>query len=150
VGGKFVGRVDLADLSLRIVLEADSMEFHGLPELMEKDCKRYDELVADDWLVLRFSWMQVMAKHAWVADVMARTVRLRQGQQLRRSASGQPPGEGGGLPGRAPNRYQAASAADPVRSKSCSPGAPAEPPWSSFGPASDSCAPRGETGRTRC
>ena len=86
VGGKFVGRVDLADRSLRIVLEADSMEFHGLPELMEKDCKRYDELVADDWLVLRFSWMQVMAKPAWVADVIARTVQLRQRQQLRRSA----------------------------------------------------------------
>lgn len=86
VDGRFVARVDLADLSLRIVLEADSMEFHGLPELMEKDCKRYDELVADDWLVLRFSWMQVMAKPAWVADVIARTVQLRQRQQLRRSA----------------------------------------------------------------
>jgi hypothetical protein len=41
--GKWVGRVDLADLRLRLVLEADSYEFHGEPELFEKDCKRYEE-----------------------------------------------------------------------------------------------------------
>lgn len=83
--GKFVARVDLADERLRIVLEADSFEFHGEPELMEKDCKRYDELVADDWLVLRFSWMQVMKKHAWVRQMVERVVALRQ-RQVRAAA----------------------------------------------------------------
>lgn len=78
--GRFVARVDLADLGLRIVLEADSMEFHGERELMDRDCQRYDELVAEDWLVLRFSWMQVMKRPQWVASVIRRTVALRRRQ----------------------------------------------------------------------
>jgi very-short-patch-repair endonuclease len=78
--GKFVGRVDLADLRLRIVLEADSYEFHGERELFEKDCKRYDELVVEDWLVIRFGWTQVMTKPAWVREMMAGAVLLRERQ----------------------------------------------------------------------
>jgi very-short-patch-repair endonuclease len=76
--GKFVGRVDLADLRLRIVLEADSYEFHGESELFEKDCKRYDELVAEDWLVVRFGWRQVMKKQEWVRDMIRGAVVLRE------------------------------------------------------------------------
>jgi very-short-patch-repair endonuclease len=76
--GKFIGRVDLADLGLRIVLEADSFEFHGKPELMEKDCERYDELVIDDWLVLRFAWKQVMRREAWVRRILEGAVRRRE------------------------------------------------------------------------
>jgi very-short-patch-repair endonuclease len=80
--GKFVGRVDLADLRLRIVVEADSFEFHGLPELMDKDCRRYDELVVGGWLVLRFSWSQVMTKPDWVRSVLVRAVALRERELL--------------------------------------------------------------------
>jgi very-short-patch-repair endonuclease len=83
--GEFVGRVDLADLRLRIVLEADSFEFHGLPELMDKDCRRYDELVLGGWLVLRFSWSQVMTRPEWVRSVLVRAVALREAE-LRLSA----------------------------------------------------------------
>jgi len=80
VDGAFLARVDLADLRLRIVLEADSFEFHGLPELMDKDCKRYDELVVEGWLVLRFSWNQVMTKAQWVRSVLERAVATRESQ----------------------------------------------------------------------
>ena len=80
VDGAFLARVDLADLRLRIVLEADSFEFHGLPELMDKDCKRYDELVVEGWMVLRFSWNQVMTKAEWVRSVLERAVATREGQ----------------------------------------------------------------------
>jgi very-short-patch-repair endonuclease len=82
VDGTFIARVDLADLRLRIVLEADSFEFHGLPELMDKDCKRYDELVIEGWMVLRFSWSQVMTKAAWVRSVLERAVAARERQLL--------------------------------------------------------------------
>jgi very-short-patch-repair endonuclease len=80
VDGAFLARVDLADLRLRIVLEADSFEFHGLPELMDKDCKRYDELVVEGWMVLRFSWNQVMTKPEWVRSVLERAVASRECQ----------------------------------------------------------------------
>jgi very-short-patch-repair endonuclease len=83
--GTFVGRVDLADLRLRIVLEAEGFEFHGEAELLEKDCKRYDELVVAGWLVLRFSWIHVMKKPAWVRDMVAGVVALRQRELAERA-----------------------------------------------------------------
>ena len=75
--GRWVGRVDLADVDLKIVLEADSYEFHGEGELFEKDCVRYDELVADGWLVLRFPWTRVMTKPEWVAEMITAAVAIR-------------------------------------------------------------------------
>ena len=76
----WVGRVDLADERLRIVLEADSMEYHGERDVMDKDCARYTRLVADGWLVLRFTWTQVMTRPDWVRQRIAETVRRRQAQ----------------------------------------------------------------------
>jgi very-short-patch-repair endonuclease len=73
----FIGRVDLADEGLRIVIEADSLEFHGEREALDRDAQRYDRLVADDWLVLRFTWYQVMTRADWVRSVIARTVAVR-------------------------------------------------------------------------
>ena len=76
----FVGRVDLADKRLRVVLEGESLEFHGERELFDRDCHRYSRLVADGWLVLRFSWTQVMTRPAWVRAVIARAVAHREQQ----------------------------------------------------------------------
>jgi very-short-patch-repair endonuclease len=73
----FYARVDLADPTLKIVLEADSFEFHGKRSAMRRDCHRYDELVARGWLVLRFAWEQVMFEAEWVASVIRRTVQHR-------------------------------------------------------------------------
>lgn len=44
----WIGRVDLADLALRIVLEADSHEFHTDAAAFARDCWRYDRLVVAD------------------------------------------------------------------------------------------------------
>ena len=76
--GRFVGIVDLADESLRIVVEADSLEHHGDRISFERDCRRYDELVADGWVVLRFSWDHVMTKSDWVREIIAAVVVQRQ------------------------------------------------------------------------
>jgi very-short-patch-repair endonuclease len=70
----FVGRVDLADVHLRIVIEGESFEFHGEREMLDRDCQRYSRLTADGWLVLRFSWTHVMTKPDWVRSLIARTV----------------------------------------------------------------------------
>jgi very-short-patch-repair endonuclease len=56
----WIGRVDLADLRLRLVLEADSMEYHGERSAQDRDCARYTRLTTSGWLVLRFTWEQVM------------------------------------------------------------------------------------------
>lgn len=56
----FLGRVDLADRGRRIVLEADSFAWHGSREQLAADCRRYNAFVVHGWLVLRFSWEDVM------------------------------------------------------------------------------------------
>lgn len=53
-------RADLVDAERRIVLEADSVEFHTEPADFERDIVRYNAFVVDGWIVLRFSWQQVM------------------------------------------------------------------------------------------
>lgn len=59
-GSGFIGRVDLADRRLRIVVEADSFAWHGGRDQLASDCRRYNALVVHGWLVLRFSWEDVM------------------------------------------------------------------------------------------
>lgn len=40
---------DLADLEARVILEADSWEFHTCREALVRDCWRYNEFVAEQW-----------------------------------------------------------------------------------------------------
>ena len=69
-------RVDLADERRRIVIEADSLAWHGDRGALDRDCRRYDEFVRAGWRVLRCSWEQVMfcpdRVVAVVADVVGR------------------------------------------------------------------------------
>lgn len=70
---------DLVDERLRILIEADSFEFHTSQEAHARDCVRYTALTVEGWLVLRFTWHQVMHSPAYVravlADLVARTDR---------------------------------------------------------------------------
>ncbi len=54
-------RPDLVDERLRMVAEADGFEWHGERASLAADCRRYDELVAEGWTVLRFAWEQKSA-----------------------------------------------------------------------------------------
>ena len=72
-----IGTVDLADEELKIVLEADSFEWHGDREALDRDATRYDRLVAEGWLVLRLTWHRVMNDPEWVLDIVRRVVALR-------------------------------------------------------------------------
>jgi very-short-patch-repair endonuclease len=73
-----IGRVrpDLVDEELRIVLEADSFEWHGNRAALRRDARRYNHLVVDGWLVLRFAWEDVMFDQAYVRSVLVEVVRL--------------------------------------------------------------------------
>ncbi|MDQ2755811.1 MAG: endonuclease domain-containing protein [Actinomycetota bacterium] len=90
-GGTVTYIVDLADEALGIVLEADSFEFHGNRKALDRDCRRYDRLVVEGWLVLRFSYEMVMSEPAAVWHLVKEAVALRmQGGRLSRRAGRSP------------------------------------------------------------
>jgi very-short-patch-repair endonuclease len=71
-----VARPDLADVRLRMVLEADSFEWHGGRAQLSADARRYDLLVVNGWLVLRFSYEHVMTQPDFVRRVLVAAVAL--------------------------------------------------------------------------
>lgn len=74
--GTFRARVDLGHRKARLALEAEGFEFHGSRRDFAADCHRYDELVAAGWLVLRFTYEQVVGDPTWVvATVRAALAR---------------------------------------------------------------------------
>jgi very-short-patch-repair endonuclease len=70
-------RPDLVDEELRIVLEADSFEWHGSRTALRRDARRYNLLVVDGWLVLRFAWEDVMFDQPYVRSVLVNLVARR-------------------------------------------------------------------------
>jgi very-short-patch-repair endonuclease len=70
----FLGRPDLVDQRLKIVLEADSFEWHGGREALTKDARRYNAFTVAGWLVLRFSWEDVMFHPLQVQAVLEAAV----------------------------------------------------------------------------
>jgi len=71
-----IGRVrpDLVDEELRVVLEADSFEWHGNRAALRRDARRYNRLVVDGWTVLRFAWEDVMFEQPYVRSVLVSVV----------------------------------------------------------------------------
>jgi very-short-patch-repair endonuclease len=73
--------VDLADRGRRLVLEGDSYTHHGTRAAFTKDCDRYNELVADGWTVLRFTWEHVMRRSYRVTEVLTETIKRIDGSR---------------------------------------------------------------------
>lgn len=73
-GNRFLGRPDLVDERLGIVLEADSFEWHGDRHALARDARRYNLFVVHGWLVLRFSWEDVMFRPPEVKAVLEAAV----------------------------------------------------------------------------
>lgn len=73
----WLGRPDLVDVRLKIVLEADSFEWHGGRAALDRDARRYNALVAAGWVVLRFSWEEVMLHPARVRATIEAVVAMR-------------------------------------------------------------------------
>jgi very-short-patch-repair endonuclease len=63
-------RVDFAYPELKIAIEVDGFGVHGTPEALSADLARQNRLVARGWIVLRFTWKQVVKQ----PDLVARTV----------------------------------------------------------------------------
>lgn len=67
---------DLVDTRRRVVLEADSHEFHTGREEHSRDCVRYTALGVAGWTVLRFTWEQVMLSPSYVRDVLREVKKM--------------------------------------------------------------------------
>ncbi|MFV0463626.1 MAG: DUF559 domain-containing protein [Nostocoides sp.] len=70
-------RPDLIDKDLRVVLEADSFQWHGGRQALDADATRYNRLVVAGWAVLRFSWEAVMLRPEEVRDTLVALVGQR-------------------------------------------------------------------------
>ncbi|WP_345264998.1 hypothetical protein [Nocardioides nanhaiensis] len=53
-------RADLVDEHLRLVVECDSFAWHGRRYALERDARRYNEMVVGGWVVLRLVHLDVM------------------------------------------------------------------------------------------
>lgn len=73
-------RADLVDEDLRIVIEADSFRWHGDRVALRRDAQRYNLMVVDGWIVLRFAWEDVMHDADYVREVLVAAVSLAHGR----------------------------------------------------------------------
>ncbi len=69
-------RVDLGDPVRMVIFEADSFEHHGTRNALASDCRRYDELVSQGWILLRFSYEQTMDDPVRTGDQMEEACRV--------------------------------------------------------------------------
>lgn len=72
-----VGRVDLMDTRLGIVVEAESFEFHGSLVALRRDARRYTECARRGLVVVRFTWHEVMHQPELVRAALTDVVRQR-------------------------------------------------------------------------
>lgn len=75
--GRPIAEIDFALPSLRIAIEVDGRAFHSDRHSFERDRRRQNRLVLDGWLVLRFTWEQMVADPAGVITAVAAAVRQR-------------------------------------------------------------------------
>jgi very-short-patch-repair endonuclease len=82
---------DLVDVTRRVVVEADSFAWHGDRAALRTDARRYNNLVTRGWLVLRFSWEDVMHDPGYVRRSLERLAALVNGVpgETQRSRSSQ-------------------------------------------------------------
>lgn len=80
-GDGFSARVDLANPFLRIVLEADSFAHHGTRGALRRDCRRYVNLAMRGWLLLRYSWEDVILDDDWVGESLGAVIAGRAARQ---------------------------------------------------------------------
>lgn len=74
--GQHVKWADFAYPRERVIIEADSIEFHMHSEAFRRDRNQTNELAALGWIVLRFTHWEVVNRPEQVAATIARTLGL--------------------------------------------------------------------------
>lgn len=85
LAGERAWHPDLVDRDCRVVIEADSWTFHATRAGHSRDCVRYNALTLDGWVVLRFTWEQVMLSPEYVVATI--TQIRRPGRRTNRRAN---------------------------------------------------------------
>ena len=73
-----IGRPDLVDRARRLVLEADSFQFHADAASLDRDMERYNGFVGAGHLVLRFGWKHAMFRQDYVRGMVAGVLATRE------------------------------------------------------------------------
>ena len=75
--GEFVARVDVGHPELRLAIEVNGYETHGTPAGFQRDHSRRNRLILAGWLVLEFTWHDVMHRPDYVAATISRAIAAR-------------------------------------------------------------------------
>lgn len=81
-----VGRADLVDRAHRLVIEADSHEFHSSPQALLRDIERYNGFVGEGYVVIRFAWRHAMFDQDYVRATVTGAIAAHR-QEVRRKRS---------------------------------------------------------------
>ena len=80
-----VGRVDLCDCELGIVVECESLEFHSDAQSLKRDVRRYTSSARRGLVVVRFTWDEVMFDADYCREALQDVVDVRLQQAVRRT-----------------------------------------------------------------
>jgi len=71
------GRVDLLYPARRLIIECDGRRWHSTTESFQRDRQRDNLAQLDGWMVLRFTWEDVMKRRLAVVDQVRRALSAR-------------------------------------------------------------------------
>jgi very-short-patch-repair endonuclease len=75
--GRWVGRFDFAWPDLRLIVETDGFAFHSDRAAYRKDRRRLNSLQLAGWVVLRFSWEDVLHHPDYVVECISAAIAER-------------------------------------------------------------------------
>jgi very-short-patch-repair endonuclease len=70
-------RIDLGFPDVKIGIEGDGRAFHSSPDAVLEDRWRQNALLGDGWLILRFTWYDVLNRPQYIVDSVARALAAR-------------------------------------------------------------------------
>lgn len=74
---KFNGRLDLAYVPQEVLIEADSLRFHGTPEAFQADRTRDNLSQLSGWIYLRYTWDDIVNRPDMIVAQIRRALSIR-------------------------------------------------------------------------
>jgi len=71
------GRVDLAYVAQRVIVEGDSRKWHGTPEAFQADRRRDNLAQLAGWIILRFTWQDITDRPSYVVATVREALSTR-------------------------------------------------------------------------
>ena len=76
------GRVDIAYVDDRLIVEGDSQRWHGTPETFQADRHRDNLAQLAGWRILRFTWEDITRRPSYVVDSIRRALSVPPSDQI--------------------------------------------------------------------